>query len=51
MISGESKRLNRKRSGSNGPERDKSSYTVINIPMGHSNSYLALKLLLDSFRW
>ncbi len=52
MISSESNRLNRKKSGSNGPERDSSSYTVINIPMVRSNSYLIISggkaLLVDA---
>lgn len=51
MISSENTRLNSKRSRSNRPERDR-PYTVINVPMGHSNSYLIISggqgLLVDA---
>lgn len=51
MISSENTRLNSKRSKSNRPELDR-SYTVINVPMGHSNSYLIISggqgLLVDA---
>lgn len=51
MISTKNARLNRKRSKCNRPERDR-PYTVIHVPMGHSNSYLIISggkgLLVDA---
>lgn len=51
MISSKNDQLNRKRSRCNRPERDK-LYTVIRVPMGHSNSYLIISggqaLLVDA---